>query len=111
MVSQKKQLAGNDSVEVFVQDALKAEKIADKSLDLIITDPPWGYYEDIGDINKFYAQMFASFRRILKDDGRLVILSARKEEIEKAASDAKFSIENSLHTLVNGKKASLYLFV
>ena len=111
MVSQKKQLAGNDSVEVFVQDALKAERIADKSLDLVITDPPWGYYEDIGDINKFYAQMFASFRRILKDDGRLVILSARKEEIEKAASDAKFSIENSLHTLVNGKKASLYLFV
>ena len=27
--NQKKQLAGNDSVEVFVQDALKTEKIAD----------------------------------------------------------------------------------
>ncbi len=110
MVSQKKQLSGNEKIEVFVQDALSAERFEDKSIDVVITDPPWGYYEDIGDIGLFYAKMFECLKRILKADGKAVILSARKEEIEKAASDAGFSAENSLHTLVNGKKASLYLY-
>ena len=111
MVSEKKQLKGNDSIKVFVQDALLANCIEDKSLDRVITDPPWGFFEDVGDIKAFYDAMFKSLKRILKDDGKAVILSARKEEIEKSALEAGFSIEKSLHTLVNGKKASLYLFV
>lgn len=110
MVSQKKQFLDNERTEVFVEDALTAQHIADKSVDLVITDPPWGYYEDIGDISVFYDKMFASFSRILSQKGRAVILSARKEEIEKAASKAGFTLEDSLHTLVNGKKASLYLY-
>ena len=74
----------------------------------MITDPPWGFYEDIGDINAFYAKMFKSFDRLLNDQGRMVILSARKEELEQTAAAAGFKIKNSLHTLVNGKKAGLY---
>ncbi|MBR1638581.1 MAG: methyltransferase [Treponema sp.] len=110
MVAAKKQLSGRDDIEVFEQDALLLDHFEDKFLDVIITDPPWGFYEDIGDINLFYQKMFSSFKRVLKEDGKAVILSARKEEIEKAASAAGFSAEDSLHTLVNGKKASLYLY-
>ena len=46
----------------------------------------------------------------LKDDGKIVLLSARKEELEellKIRSD--FNLIKSYHTLVNGKKAALYL--
>ena len=78
---------------------------------MIISDPPWGFYEDIGDINDFYTKMFKSFSRILKDDGRMIILSARKEELEQTAGRAGFKIKNSLHTLVNGKKAALYYLI
>jgi tRNA G10 N-methylase Trm11 len=74
----------------------------------VITDPPWGFYEDIGDINVFYSKMFKSFDRILNGQGRMVILSARKEELEQSAAAAGFKIKKSLHTLVNGKKAGLY---
>ena len=38
----------------------------------------------------------------------MIILSARKDEIEKAALEMNVQILSSLHTLVNGKKASLY---
>ena len=96
-------------IECQVADALSLNNIEDKSISLVITDPPWGYYEDIGDINDFYSRMFKSFDRLLAPDGRMVILSARKEELEKTAVENGFKIKNSLHTLVNGKKAGLYL--
>ena len=53
--------------------------------------------------------MFQSFDRILALEGRMVILSARKEELEQTACETGFKIKNSLHTLVNGKKAGVYL--
>ena len=96
-------------IECRTADALKLDYIEDKSISLVITDPPWGYYEDIGDINDFYTRMFRSFDRVLSSDGRMVILSARKEELEQTAAANGFKIKNSLHTLVNGKKAGVYL--
>ena len=92
-------------------DALKLTHIEDKSINLVITDPPWGYYEEIGDIIDFYSRMFKSFSRVLTDQGRLIILSARKEELEETATASGFKIKNSLHTLVNGKKAGLYYLI
>lgn len=109
LVSSKKPLAANACAEIFVQDALCMERVDSKSVDAIITDPPWGFYEDIGDMNVFYGRMFASFARILKSGGKAVILSARTQELEKSAASEGFVIERSLRTLVNGKKASVYL--
>ncbi|MCQ2575976.1 MAG: methyltransferase [Treponema sp.] len=108
MVSQKKQLKDNERICVSCDNAFELKKIADKSVDLVITDPPWGFFEDVGDISEFYKKMFDSFRRILKEEGRMVILSARKEELEKTAGENHIEILQSLNTLVNGKKASLY---
>lgn len=96
-------------IDCQVADAMSLNNIEDKSISLVITDPPWGYYEDIDDINDFYNRMFRSFDRVLKTDGRMVILSARKEELEQTAVANGFKIKNSLHTLVNGKKAGVYL--
>ncbi len=110
LVSEKKQLKDNQFVEVFCSDAFNLSKVEDKSVNLVITDPPWGFYEDIGDIKDFYCKMFDSFERILKSDGKIVILSARKEELEAVAVEKKYQIVKSLHTLVNGKKAGLYFF-
>ena len=106
----KKNLKERDDIEISVQNAFELKNIKDKSLDLVITDPPWGFYEDIGDIKDFYNKTFDSFYRKLKDDGKIVLLSARKEELEellKIRSD--FNLNKSYHTLVNGKKAALYL--
>ncbi|MBO4532099.1 MAG: hypothetical protein J5726_00170, partial [Treponema sp.] len=78
------------------------------SLDAIITDPPWGLWEDISDMEGFYKKMFESFKRVLKPEGKMIILSARTRELEAAAQACDLSIQKSLHTLVNGKKATLY---
>lgn len=105
---QKKQLKDNPQINLSVNDAFVLSQIIDRSVDVVITDPPWGYFEQIDDIGEFYKKMFTSFKRILKENGRMIILSARKDEIEKAALEMNVQILSSLHTLVNGKKASLY---
>ena len=108
--SRKQILAATEGlIDCCVADALLLNHIEDKSIKLVITDPPWGFYEDIGDVNEFYSKMFKSFDRVLAPDGRMVILSARKEELEQTAAETGFKIKNSLHTLVNGKKAGVYL--
>lgn len=111
MNSQKKQLKNNPCLDLRQADAFNLSHIEDKSINLVITDPPWGFYEDIGDVKTFYKKMFASFDRILKDEGRMVILSARKEELEEVVSELGYKIEACLHTLVNGKKAGLYKII
>ena len=104
----KKALPGN--VQVACEDALRLAGIADASVDLILTDPPWGYYEQIDGIPLFYEGMLRAFRRVLKADGRAVLLCARKEEIEQAVKrTGAFVIGRTIHTLVNGKKAGVYL--
>ena len=89
-------------------DAFELTHIPDNSIDAIVTDPPWGLWEDIADIEVFYKKMFISFRRVLKAEGTITILSARTKELETAASTQGYKIKETLHTLVNGKKASLY---
>lgn len=111
MNSQKKQLKNNPCLDLRQADAFNLSHIEDKSINLVITDPPWGFYEDIGDVKTFYKKMFSSFDRILKDEGRIVILSARKEELEEVISELGYKIEACLHTLVNGKKAGLYKII
>lgn len=108
VILEKKQLSNNEKIEVSVQDAFILKNISDKSVDLIVTDPPWGIYENIENIEEFYEKMFKSFVRILKENGTIVILSAKKEELEKIASKMNFKIVEKINTLVNGKKASLY---
>ena len=103
----RKQLSA-PNIECCTADATVLSHIADKSINLVITDPPWGYFEELPDIEGFYKKMFASFDRVLTQDGRMVILSARKEELERTATAAGFKIKNSLHTLVNGKTAGVY---
>ncbi len=104
----RKQLSA-PNIECCTADATILSHIQDKSISLVITDPPWGYYEEMTDIEAFYKKMFFSFNRVLADGGRVVILSARKDELETSAAACGFEIKKSLHTLVNGKKAGLYL--
>ena len=107
LVSQKKALK-KEAIKVSVQNALILPEVDDNSIDFIISDPPWGFYEDIGDICEFYRNMFNSFRRVLKQDGKMIILTARTEELKKITIEQNIFVEDSLHTLVNGKKASLF---
>lgn len=110
-LKEKKQFKQNDFVSVEVQDAFSLKQIKDNSVDVIISDPPWGFFEDVGDISLFYDKMFCSFKRILKNNGKMIILSARKDELEYAAEKNNYKIIEKVDTLVNGKKACVYMII
>ena len=110
-LKEKKYFKQNDFVSIDVQDAFSLKQIKDNSVDVIISDPPWGFFEDVGDIALFYDKMFCSFKRILKNDGKMIILSARKDELEYAAEKNNYKIIEKVDTLVNGKKACVYMII
>jgi len=83
--------------------------VAEKSIDAIVTDPPWGYYNKI-DENAFYVKMFAVFEKVLKEGGRAVVLCANKEELLKTVTDC-FSMENHIPILLSGKKTAIFEFI
>lgn len=93
-------------------DALKLESIIeDGFVDRIITDPPWGFYEDIGmDITDFYRRMLKEFYRVLSPNGICSLLIARGIEFESSLASYKdcFQLCNKYNILVSGKKASIY---
>lgn len=83
----------------------------DQFIDKIVTDPPWGMYEDVGmDIEIFYNHMMKEMYRVLKPKGIIVILTAKKDELEKVLLGFKSRLKllEKYNVLISGKKASIY---
>jgi len=93
-----------------VQDALDMQLFEDNFITKIVTDPPWGLFEDIKDITSFYFSMTDEFLRVLKSGGIIILLTARKNEFENILSSHKNSIElqEKYDILVSGKKSAIY---
>lgn len=92
-------------------DALNLEQITNKTVDRIVTDPPWGMYEfqDSLTLDKLYSGMLAEFNRILKDDGIIVVLMGQKEIFEAALKRVPLlQTVKKYNILVSGKKAAIY---
>jgi hypothetical protein len=97
----------SSSARVLRMDALSMTDIASGSVDAIVCDPPWGEYAPLPDPAAFYGKFAAEARRVLKKDGRLVLLTALKKEAA-AALGLNFAIERRLDVLVSGKKAAVF---
>jgi predicted RNA methylase len=76
------------------------------SVDAIITDPPWGHYQEIP-IAQLYEDMFRVFDLLLKADGRAVILGDRTDTLVQAA-ESRFTVRQVIPILLSGKKAAIY---
>jgi tRNA G10 N-methylase Trm11 len=95
---------------IYQMDVNKMTYLKDKSVDCVITDPPWGIYEKINNIEKFYSGMLIECKRVLKKNGKIVILSAKKDELLRAADSESLELIKKSDVLVNGKKAALFMF-
>ena len=86
-----------------------AERLPAGTVTRIVTDPPWGLFERI-DIPRLYASMLRAFSAACAPGARIVLLTARKAELETAlaAFGPRYTIEQTYHILVSGKKAALY---
>jgi tRNA G10 N-methylase Trm11 len=83
--------------------------IAEKSIDAIVTDPPWGEYREINKTS-FYKEMFDVFQKLLKQDGRLVMLCANNDDLVNEAPNT-FKLEARTPILLSGKKAAVFQYI
>ncbi len=106
----REKLPRRENLVVAKHNALRlAEALPRKGVDAIITDPPWGLYEDLGiELAQFYRQMLDSFAEVLRSGGRAVVLTAGKWELEKALAGSEFVRGERYDILVSGKKCGLF---
>jgi predicted RNA methylase len=98
-------------IEFLAEDALKLPSVEDHSVDVIVTDPPWGEYEELPlELPEFLDATARSFDRVLDaEHGRFVILIARRAapEAETALAANGFTIASVHEILVNGHPATV----
>jgi len=93
-------------------DARKLTTFKDGTVDVIVTDPPWGNYGTANiDLDALYRDMLVEFIRVLKPYGTLVVLTAQYELFESKLADVEESLVliAQYHTLVSGRKAGVYV--
>jgi len=97
-------------VRYRTEDALRLASVDNGSVDVIVTDPPWGEHEGPDAVaSDFYDEMAASFARVLDPRrGRLVLLIARRREEEVTASleSHGLTLTGAVPLLVNGHPAT-----
>ena len=98
-----------ETIQVQAADATELAYLADASLDAIITDPPWGIFQEGLDLDQLYSKFLREARRVIRPEGCLVLLTARKQELEALADQSPWRIEKRIDTLVNGKKAGVFI--
>jgi len=80
-----------------------------KSVDAIVTDPPWGHFKENGG-NDFLVKMFETFDKLLKDGGRAVVLYKNDENFKNAIT-ASFELQEQIPILLSGKKAVINILI
>jgi 16S rRNA G966 N2-methylase RsmD len=93
----------------YQADSSKLDSIKDRSIDRVITDPPWGKFNGASeaDLKRLYKQSLHEAARVLKKDGIAVLLSGSPVLDEAIRANASFTLLKSYDILVSGKKAKI----
>jgi 16S rRNA G966 N2-methylase RsmD len=106
-----RELYSDRRVEFLDDDALALSSVPDGQVDVIVTDPPWGEYDDTGmPYEVFVHAMAKSFSRVLNQaKGRFVVLTSRKTAtlVEREFAKGGFSVNSTHEILVNGHPATV----
>lgn len=95
-----------------VLDATKLDFFQDNYVDKIVTDPPWGEFEEIENISEFYKKILIEFKRILKKKGILVLMTSKKQEFETELKKIpSLNLKEKYDILVSGKKVGVYKII
>ncbi|MGD8373920.1 MAG: hypothetical protein PVI21_03625 [Candidatus Woesebacteria bacterium] len=78
------------------------------SVDRVVTDPPWGKYDSVVDLEALYKGFLLEASRILKCAGVMVVLSAFSGFDECLAAQPNLKVLGRWDVLVSGKKATIY---
>lgn len=100
----KKKYAGNQKVIIHRGDYASIQ-ISKGTVDIIITDPPWGEFEQGID----FKEMAYVFQMWLKPKGKLIVLVSNNlhEELVYTFEMLGFEVSNIFGTLIGGNKAKI----
>jgi tRNA G10 N-methylase Trm11 len=90
-------------------DAGQLAHIETRSIDRVVTDPPWGEFGEYkpDELKKLYHAALIQMHRVLRAKGCAVILSAA-DFLPELALENNFTIEKQYSILVSGNKATIY---
>ena len=83
-----------------------------QSIDVIVTDPPWGEFNKDDNIPKLYETFAKVGRQLIKPSGRIVILSGQKELLKSQLANGIWgnaNLSEYYDILVSGQKAGVFL--
>ncbi len=107
------QLPARARVRLLAEDALRLPSFPDGTVDVIVTDPPWGEHEDLdGPFGEFARATGESFARTLHPvNGRYVLLINRRnaETMHDALTAAGLPPTAEHPILVNGHPATVLI--
>ncbi len=90
-------------------DAARLPHIVSRSIDRVITDPPWGRFEASSpeNLRHLYFASLQQMHRVLRSKGCAVILTG-VDFLPELAQETGFIQEKQYNILVSGQKATLY---
>lgn len=100
---------GYSDIEVSQEDGFTLKSLADNSVHKIVTDPPWGLFSELADLENRYSQMLKTFYRVLKSAGRVVLLTSQQDVVETIVKDIPFTILNKHVVQVGGKESAIFI--
>lgn len=107
------EMTADKRIGFMSDDALSLPSLPDGTVDVIVTDPPWGEHEDVTTPYPEFANAMAeSFERVLRPThGRFVVLCSRRtsETISHSLQDVSFNISSAHSILVNGHPATVLI--
>jgi hypothetical protein len=105
------ELVGRDTVQQLSDDARTLVSVPDGSVDLVITDPPWGEYDESGTTaaGSVIVDALGAISRVLRPGGTCAMLVARRlaDDVEKQWALRELRVRRSYQLLINGHPATL----
>ena len=103
-----KVVRGRSPLLARVGDARNLAALEDGSVDRVVTDPPWGFYDaTLGDPLPFYRAVLAELARVTRPGGLVVLLLGRRELVQPLTEELsdRLALLARYDVLVAGKKA------
>lgn len=93
---------------IEVMDGRALRTLADRSIDKVVTDPPWGLFEEV-DAPALYRAFLAECARVLREGGIAVIVALRSLPLaDLVAGRGRLQLLDSFDFLLSGKKATAH---
>lgn len=90
-------------------DARQLAHIQSRSIDRVITDPPWGDFAQVNpaELRALYRHAFTQMHRVLRIKGAVILVTSAPF-LSEVAAETSFDVIKEYPILVSGRKASLF---